>query len=64
MYRIVKLTGKYYANNIDSNLALSVDEAESTIDLINTEGVVFLTNDLEIFSDELGIDLSDIEIVN
>ena len=60
MFRIVRLSGKYYGyefSDIES-------EAEDIMDFVNSGDIVILCDDVENFADEYGIDINDITIVS
>lgn len=59
MYRITKLSGKYYACKFDS----VAEECNEIQDLLDSGDIVTLTDDIEYFCDTFDIDKDEVEIV-
>lgn len=59
MFYVVKMSGKWYAREI-SDIASYEQDIQ---DLVNAGDIVSLTDDIEYFASEIGIDKNDIEMI-
>ena len=61
MYRLIKMSGTWYATEIEYGIEKDVDNIQAFIE--NGE-IVVLADDLEWAADQLGIDFDEIELVD
>ena len=60
IYLFIKMSGKWYGQEIDD-----VESAEENIQAhVDNGNIVVLADDIETFAEEMGIEVSDIEMVD
>ena len=63
MWKLVLMSSKWYAVHYEDGDDLLLDIEDSVFEHVNQGTIIALSDDLETFADEMGIELSDIETV-